>query len=125
MAKQYRPYLTLPQLQAINQALQSGASAIQNQGLIRYISRIIREAEEGTREANNVLAPSLEARLGLDDPSTDPSFRFSSADLYTQWRNNIPLTPAQIQAALNYAYQNDLLTPTEEIEYEKSMGRTI
>lgn len=125
MAKQYRPYLTLPQLHAINQALQSGASAIQNAGLIRYISRIIREAEDGTREANNVLAPSIEQKLGLEDPSTEPSFRFSSADLYKQWRNNIPLTPAQIQAALNYGYEHDLLTQVEEREYERSMGRQV
>lgn len=128
MAKQYRPYLTLPQLHAINQALQTGASAIQNAGLIKYISRIIREAEDGTREANNVLAPSIEQKLGLEDIFPLPPFpsvRFSSADLYTQWRNNIPLTPTQISMALAYGYEHDLLTNEEESAYEKSMGRSV
>jgi hypothetical protein len=50
---------------------------------------------------------------------------YTEEQLYTIWRNSNahpPLTPKQLKIAMDYAYRNDLLTPTEEEQYERSYG---
>jgi len=56
---------------------------------------------------------SLDEKLGLDDPAAR---RKAAFDLYNT--NSAMCTPAQLRMARTYRYENGLMTPVEEAEYE-------
>ena len=94
MTRKYRPYFTLAELSRIRDVL---STAEPTSALSRYISRYILDIESGFRSANHTSAPSLEHKLGFAEPEA----------------------PTTHESTQQYRYENDLMSPQEEYEYEK------
>jgi hypothetical protein len=109
----YRPYFTLAELTILRDSLQSAAPT--QSGLLRYLSRFIRDITDGLREPNHVGEPTLEETLGFS--SIVSVVQESPKNLYEAWINNIPLTPAQITLMNQYRYENDLMSTEEEEQF--------
>ena len=96
MSKKYRPYFTLPELRHLVSVL------VQHEptsSMCRYLQRYLLDVESGFRQANHVGLPSVEQSLGF---TAEPRTRHESEQ--------------------QYRYDNDLMSPTEEYEYEVSQG---
>ena len=98
MTRKYRPYFTLPELRHLVSVL---VQAEPTSGLCRYLSRYLLDVESGYRSPNHTGSPSLEDKLG-----------FSSS-------NN---ARTKHESEQQYRYDNDLMSPQEEYEYEVSQG---
>jgi hypothetical protein len=96
MTKKYRPYLSLPELRHLVSVLTQHEPT---SGLCRYLSRYLLDVESGFRAPNHTGAPTLEQRLG-----------FASAE------------KTKHESEQQYRYDNDLMSPQEEYEYEVSQG---
>lgn len=96
MTKKYRPYFTLPELRhLVSVLLQHEPTA----SLSRYLSRYLLDIESGYRAANHVGSGSVAEKLGFE---SEPRTRHESE--------------------AQYRYDNDLMSPQEEYEYEVSQG---
>lgn len=62
---------------------------------------------------------SITDRLGDDNFSSQ--FLIDKKQCYNLWRQGIELSPRELEAAKDYAYANDLLTASEEQDYEAEM----
>ncbi len=96
MSKKYRPYFTLPELRHLVSVL------VQHEptsSMCRYLQRYLLDVESGFRSPNHIGAPSLEASLGFEKESR-----------------------TRHESEQQYRYDNDLMSPTEEYEYEVSQG---
>lgn len=121
--KKYRPYFTLAELKEIESALSVKASP-----LLTYISKYIRDIEDGFRSPNHSLKPTMSEKLGFTAPSPDTRGRDIQTllDIYSVNQSYIGMTPAEIESLESYRYSNDLMTAEEEIQYEgKLMGISI
>jgi hypothetical protein len=119
--QKYRPYFSAPELLLIIEALKE-KSTPSRLALIKYLETFSIKIERGVLEPSITLDPSLEQKLGFNAP--DP-YDYTEEQYYNFWRSSNahpPLTPKQLKIAMDYAYRNDLLTPTEEEEYERSYG---
>ena len=96
MTKKYRPYFTLPELRHLVAVL---VSTEPTSSMCRYLQRYLLDVESGFRQANHIGSPSLESSLGFE---SEPRSKFESEQ--------------------QYRYDNDLMSPTEEYEYEVSQG---
>jgi hypothetical protein len=117
--KKYRPYFTLAELQTIKHSLITSSPS--NLPLIRYLDSYITDIERGNRSPNHTNLPSLEQKLGLSIETENP-IRETPARCYEMWANNVPISPAQLQAANQYRYENNLMTPDEESAWEIRNG---
>jgi hypothetical protein len=97
MTKKYRPYLSLPELRHLVSVLTQHEPT---SGLCRYLSRYLLDVESGYRSANHTGSPSLEEKLGF--------------------ATSAPRTKHESEQ--QYRYDNDLMSPQEEYEYEVSQG---
>jgi hypothetical protein len=97
MTKKYRPYLSLPELRHLVSVLTQHEPT---SGLCRYLSRYLLDVESGYRSANHTGSPSLEEKLGF--------------------AASVPRTKHESEQ--QYRYDNDLMSPQEEYEYEVSQG---
>ena len=96
MTKKYRPYFTLPELRHLVAVL---VSTEPTSGLCRYLQRYLLDVESGYRTANHIGSGTLESKLGF---SEEPKTKHESEQ--------------------QYRYDNDLMSPQEEYEYEVSQG---
>jgi hypothetical protein len=122
--QKYRPYFSAPELLLIIEALKE-KSTPSRLALIKYLETFSIKIERGVLEPSITLDPSLEQKLGFIDRDTEGTFNLTEQELYEHWRNPTiakVMTARQIKHAMDYAYRNDLLTPTEEEEYERSYG---
>jgi hypothetical protein len=122
----YRPYLTPTELDIIIDALKTVGS---NPHLIHYLAGFKGKIELGLNVPNLTLTPrpSVMERLGLDSPMDELAkitIRvLSREDAYTKWTQNpASCTPKEIEQASVYRFENDLMTPEEEIEYLSRVG---
>ncbi len=97
-AKKYRPYLTFLELSRISELL---ISSEPTSSLSRYISRYLLEIDSGYRSANHTPRPSVEDKLGFGED-----------------------TRTTHEQTAQYRYENDLMSPAEEAEYESSFMPT-
>ena len=116
MALKFRPALTLAELDRILSRLEP----IPDQSLVNKLSVLRFKATSGITKPSHLATgkPSLEAQLGLEEDSTiiqlldqsnaDPSI----------------LTQGQLSRVRHYRYLNDMMTPTEESEYESLQSAT-
>jgi len=126
MAKKYRPYFTLPELKEIIAALKSQPTP-NRMTLIKYLEKYCLEITHSVREESYTANPrkTLSQRLELDDtPSApiNPIIQITGEAAYQkQLINPIHCTPKEIEAAMEYRYLNDLMSPDEEKQYEHSL----
>ena len=97
MTRKYRPYFTLPELRHLVVVL---TQTEPTSSLCRYLSRYLLDVESGYRTANHTGSPSLEDKLGFSDSPTRTKH----------------------ESEQQYRYDNDLMSPQEEYEYEVSQG---
>lgn len=126
--KKYRPYFTLPELETISAHLRLGSNPPHN--LIRYIDKFISDAKEGYRKESHTLnpRPTLEESLGFKLPSLDlessPSPQDSIEALMEQFKVSWfrGMSSSQIMRVQQYRYENDMMSPEEEIVWETNNG---
>jgi len=132
----YRPYLTGGEITTIIQALQKDLTNPKHLPIIGYLNTFYLKAKYGTIKPSlqTTGSPSTNLRnnLGIDDISTaSTSVPISTAEsaattpveLYQKWSvGNDILTPDELKIVQQYRWQNDLMSPTEEVTYLASMG---
>jgi len=114
--KKYRPYFTLPELKELSQ----GAKTF---SLKRYLDKFISDIEAEHRVANITLTgrPAIEDKLGFTqnpDPLLTPEMLYHK---YRAQSNGVGMTKEERDKALEFGYQNDLLNPQEDAEYEMKL----
>jgi hypothetical protein len=126
-AAKYRPYLTLQQLHYFLQ-LAEADQRTETEALrlrsIRELKLFIAKNDLGAVKPAfvSVGRSTLEDRLGLDEVSTSSSpeeKRKLSYDLWT--KNPLLCNEEQIRQAQLYRYENNLMSPDEESQYENSL----
>ena len=86
--------------------------------LHRYFKLMKAKLAIGAVSAAFIASPkkSLEEKLGLIDPIT------AREAAYLKWQTNPTLcTPDEIQKAKTHMYENDMMTASEEEEFENSL----
>lgn len=115
-AKTYRPYLTLQELNTLLTLLAShpGQSALHFK-----LFKLKTEAELGLKKADYTLKPSLLDKLvGIKPSGIQPS-----QELWNAYKDKPAfLSPAQIKAAKQYGWENQLMQPQELQDYMKEIG---
>lgn len=128
MTKKYRPYFTLPELTEIITCLKSNPTP-KRMTLVRYLEKFCWEITHSVREEAYTSNPrqTLAQKLGLEDTAieepTIPQITGEAA-YQKQLINPLHCTPNEIALAMEYRYTNNLMSPTEEFEYENSLIST-
>lgn len=130
MAKQtvptFRPYLTLAQIEAIIEKFNADPKHPEANGIVKTLTVLHFKARMGNISAAHVRTPkqSLEESLGfVDDPETE-SMQINSQrqQVYEKYLKAPALcTEEEVKVALTFKYENDLMTPEEEAEFESSL----
>ena len=121
--KKYRPYFTLPELVLLKDSVSNqSVSSPQHAGLYNYLYKFISDIQDGLRQANHTLKPSLAESLELDPPAGDSSSIIPALLEHFNHKGFTDLSPAQIRILQEHRYINDLMSPTEERVYEVQNG---
>jgi hypothetical protein len=121
--EKYRPYFTALELTEIITALKS-APTPSRVALIRYLEGFALKISHGVISSAHTLEPSMAEKLELDVSHTEAinSLQSKRFNAYRKWRDHpAQCTPWEIDQAMVYRYENDLMAPEEESEYEMSM----
>ena len=111
----YRPSLSLSDMQFIYDILLTQPASPQQQTILASFHKLILKAKHG------ITAPS---HVATGSPSIEASLGFSSEDhtietLLDAWNSNPSiLSQSQIEKIQHYRYTNDLMSPSEEAQYE-------
>jgi hypothetical protein len=120
--KKYRPYFTIPEMEIISSHLKQGSPDPGKLNLIRYFDKFLSDAKAGLRIPNHTLMPSLAQRMELESPPPESDPR----KLYQSWidcgENFYVFTGEQIRLIQQHRYENDMMTPTEESQFEQEQG---
>lgn len=123
MATKYRPYFTVEEIDHILSALKQTSSNIT---LIRYLDDFAHKISRESLKPNLTLKPTLEDRLELDAPrakSIDSLVALKS-QAYQKWLTSpSKCTSSEIARVLMHRYENDLMSPEEEAEYESKIDK--
>lgn len=111
----YRPSLTLDEIQFLltHPAIHS------NPALKRKLEVFTLKAEHGITKPSHVAVgrTSLEESLGFNSPSSDTQIGIL-LDIYHATPQL--LSPTQLAKVQHHRYLNDMMTPSEEKEYERT-----
>ncbi len=124
----FRPYFTGPELDYIISCLKSSSNP--NIPLIQYLEGFKLKIDHGIVSASLLLKPTIEQKLGLDEETNHRQViaETTARNLYDIWSMNpdarAKMTPKQLQMIQEYRYTNDLMSPTEENEYELGLIST-
>ena len=114
----FRPSLTAGQIEHIIHILSTaGENSPLNQSCLKALRMFSLKAQHG------IVSPS---HLALGRESLESSLGFTTSEpvttvelLYRVWQTHpTTLTPAQLQQVQSYRYQNNLMSPEEEQEYD-------
>lgn len=120
MIKKYRPYFSIEEIQTIITALKNEINP--DTSLLKYLERYVFEIEEGFRKANHTLGPSMLEKLGVEKEKEPPKFNpITINKLYEQTYSFTGMSAKQIEVLQTYRYNNNLMTPSEELSYEESL----
>lgn len=116
----FRPSLTAGQIEHIIHILSTtGENSPLNQSCLKSLRMFSLKAQHG------IVSPS---HLALGRESLESSLGFSAEPvtttdlLYQVWQTHpTTLTPAQLQQVQSYRYQNNLMSPEEEQEYDMKL----
>ena len=123
MATKYRPYLTPQELDIIISSLKSTSS---NVSLIRYMEDFAFKISRDSIKPNLTLKPTLteSLELGLESRMSKPTLHQLKVESYAKWLNNPAKCNASDIARVHmYRYENDLMSPEEESEYESKIDK--
>lgn len=114
----FRPSLTAGQIEHIIHILSTaGENSPLNQSCLKSLRMFSLKAQHG------IVSPS---HLSLGRESLESSLGFTTSEpvttvelLYKVWQTHpTTLTPAQLQQVQSYRYQNNLMSPEEEQDYD-------
>lgn len=114
----FRPSLTAGQIEHIIHILATaGENSPLNQSCLKSLRMFSLKAQHG------IVSPS---HLALGRESLESSLGFTTSEpvttvelLYKVWQTHpTTLTPAQLQQVQSYRYQNNLMSPEEEQDYD-------
>lgn len=116
----FRPSLTAGQIEHIIHILSTaGENSPLNQSCLKSLRMFSLKAQHG------IVSPS---HLSLGRESLESSLGFSHTKtttvelLYQVWQTHpTTLTPAQLQQVQSYRYQNNLMSPEEEQDYDMKL----
>lgn len=117
----FRPSLTAGQIEHIIHILSTaGENSPLNQSCLKALRMFSLKAQHG------IVSPS---HLALGRESLESSLGFTTSEpvttvelLYQVWQTHpSPLTPAQLQQVQSYRYQNNLMSPEEEQDYDMKL----
>jgi hypothetical protein len=121
MAIKYRPYLTSSELSEIIRCVKTSSH---NKVLISYLESFSLKINHGVISPQISTLPTVAESLGLDSPSSSSneflvSEPRSKLGCFLRWKIQPHLlSPDELSKAHLYRYENDLMTPEEETEYE-------
>jgi len=118
----YRPYFLASSIDEIIRCLKLGSSDIE---LIRYLETF--RAKISFDAVSKVVATprfTIEDKLGFGpSPATALSITIDKEHCYNLWcLSPEKLTMKELELAHTYRYENDLMTPEEEADFEKQIG---
>ena len=118
----YRPYLSRAELSEILSALKSQPTS-SRLGLIRYLDGYLTDIDRGTRAPNHTTKPTFVESLELEQAEPSSANQISTDLTYLRWKSNpASVSPAELELVQAYRYQNDLMTESEERDYERANG---
>jgi len=84
--------------------------------LLRYLESFSLKITHGIMQPQLTLSPTMEDRLGLAVPTTPQQ---SPQELFALWCTNPErITPPQMEIINQYRYENSMMDPVQESEYE-------
>lgn len=124
--QKFRPYLSIPELREIVGALKQVSG---NLILISYLESQIYKASSGLNQAQYTPTPrpTIQTKLGFGE-SPAASLTVSLGELktaaYNKWLSSpVSCTIQELARARMYRYENDLMSPEEESDYESALDR--
>lgn len=115
----YRPYLTLPEIEEIISSL---SRTSQNIALLKYLKQYHNKISLSFISPNLTIAPRKDFIHSLElSPSTSSPIDYASLKkaAYDKWRiNAASCSISELQLSSLYRYENDMMSPEEEKEYE-------
>ena len=122
MTKQFRPYFTLPELQEIITCLKSHPTPARL-SLVRKLGFFIAKVEHEAVSPQYIPhpKPTLAQRLELEENIPANAEVIGEAAYQKHLSSPNSCTPKEIAASLEYMYTNNLMSPEQEKEYEKSL----
>lgn len=131
MAKQniqtFRPYLTLAQIEAIIEKFNADPKHPEANGIVKALTVLHFKARMGNISAAHVRTPrqSLEESLGFGPDDTDSDVLQSNSQRHQVYEKYLKApalcTEDEVKIALTFKYENDLMSPEEEAEFESSL----
>ena len=123
MAQKFRPYLTAQELDEIILALKSSNG---NRHLIYSLESFRDKIYLGITKPQITTAPTLAEKLELEPRLSSSAVTKDLATLklhaYNKWLDNpAKCTIQELDRAMLYRFENDMLTPEEEASYIASM----
>lgn len=116
----FRPSLTAGQIEHIIHILSTaGENSSLNQSCLKSLRMFSLKAQHGIVSPSHLALgrESLESSLGFTQAA--PAKTTTVELLYQVWQTHpTTLTPAQLQQVQSYRYQNNLMSPEEEQEYD-------
>ena len=117
----FRPSLTAVQIEHIIHILSTaGENSPLNQSTLRALRMFSLKAQHGIVSPSHLALgrESLESSLGFSTTHT-PAKTTTVELLYQVWQSHpTTLTPTQLQQVQSHRYQNNLMSPEEEQEYD-------
>jgi len=121
MTIKYRPYLTSAELDTIISALKTQSSNI---SLIRYLDDFAHKIARDSLKPNLVLKPTISDKLELSGSKVQIDLVSLKKQAYQKWLDHPANCNSQeIARMLMYKYENDLMSPEEEAEYESKLDK--
>jgi hypothetical protein len=118
--QKFRPYFTSSELVEVISALKEQNK---NKHLIHYLEGFAIKIERGILEPSITLSPTIENKLELGDTNLGDILKAKKYNSYHKWKlAPNACSPNELAHAKMYRYENDLMSPEEEAEYEKSFN---
>lgn len=116
MSTKYRPYLSSSELAEIIRCVKISSH---NKMLLSYLESFSIKINHGVISPQLSTLPTMSESLELTSGEFKVTETRSKLNCYLLWKTNpAALTPAELTKAHLYRYENDLMTPEEEAEYE-------
>jgi hypothetical protein len=117
----YRPYLTLSELDTCISSLR-GTGA--NPALIQYLSTFRDKISVGRIAPQVTLKPSLQDKLGFSQKELTTNLVSQREQAYNKWLlSPLSCSIQELARSRMYRYENDLMSPEEESEYESQIEK--
>ena len=114
----YRPYFTRDELLEIISTLKSHPSPRRLQ-ICKYLEGFMLKITHGVIQSAHTPQPTAEEKLGF--APIPVSHEVTGEAAYQKWLlDPAKATPKEIEEAMDWRYRNNLMSPTEEAEYESS-----